>query len=52
MIHKTTIKINIIYCTMEVSGYKYSMNDGTGVERTTLSSTLQMDWGREVDRNT
>lgn len=24
-------KINIIYCTMEVSEDKYSMNDGTGL---------------------
>lgn len=28
-LHKTTIKINIIYCTMEVSNDKYSMNDRT-----------------------
>lgn len=29
---KTTIKTNIIYCTKEISGDKYSMNDSTRVQ--------------------
>lgn len=38
---------------MEVSDDKYSMNEGTGLELATLSSTLKMGWGqRKVDRNT
>lgn len=40
-IHKTTIKINNIYCTMETSDEKYSMNDSTGLELTSLSSVLR-----------
>lgn len=29
---------------MEISDDKYSMNDGTGLELTTLSSTVQTGW--------
>lgn len=50
-IHKTTIKINIIYCTMVISDEKYSMNDGTALGLTTQSSTLQTGWAQKHMKN-